>query len=143
MEEDDEDEREDVAERVDQALGQVHRGEDRLQEVGDGGFGDGAQGQGADGDAELGRRHHLGQVLQAVHHLAGAAGTGRGEGFDLAAAHGDEGELRADEEAVGQDQECGEDQLDEAHRAASSTAVSEVSAPAGSATRTKRTFSAR
>lgn len=84
----------------------------------DGRFGDRAQGQRADGDAELGRGHHLRQPLQAVEDLAG---PGRAERFDLAAADRDERELGADEEAVGEHEEPGEEELEDAHRATSTT----------------------
>jgi hypothetical protein len=116
---------------VDHALGQVHRVEDGFQEAGHGGLGDGAQCQRADGDAELGGGHHLRQVLQAVYDLPGACGAER---FDLAAAYGDERELGTDEESVGEHEQGGEQELEQAHRTASTTA---------SAVLTRRTRSAR
>ncbi|CAM5424090.1 hypothetical protein STENM36S_01955 [Streptomyces tendae] len=111
---------------------QVDPLEDRLQQVGDGRFGDGAQRQRAHGDAELGGGHHLRQPFQAVQHLSGAGGA---EGFDLAAAHGDEGELGSDEEAVGEHEQRGEEELQDAHRTASSAETAAV--------RTSRIRSAR
>ena len=96
----------------------MDRLEDGLQEPGHGRLGDRAERQRADGDAELGRGHHLRQVLQAVQHLAGPRGLG-GERFDLAAADRDEGELGADEEAVGEHEQQREQELEHAHRAAS------------------------
>lgn len=108
----------------------VDRLEERLKELRDGRLGDRAERQRADGDAELGRGHHLGQSLQAVQHLSRPRGPQR---FDLAAPYGDERELGADEEAVGEHQQGGEEELEHAHRTASATG----------AVRTSRTRSAR
>ena len=102
--------------------GQVDRVEDRLQQVRDGRFGDRAERQRADGDAELGGGHHLRQVLQALQDLPGPRGALGRERFDLAAAHGDQGELGADEEAVGEhEQQPAKSSWSDAHRAASAT----------------------
>lgn len=90
--------------------------EDRFEETGHGRLGDGAEGQRADGDAELRGGHHLRQVLQTVQDLLG---PGAAERLDLAAADGDERELGPDEEAVRQDEEDGEEELQGAHRTAS------------------------
>lgn len=145
MEEDHGDEGQGVAEGVNESLGHVRRVEDRLQEVGDGRLGDGAEGERADRDAELRGGHHLRQVLQAVQHLSRPARPIGGQGFDLTATHGHQSEFGADEEAVRQHQESGEEQLDETHRTASTSART-GSRSAGSAapvSRTKRTCSAR
>lgn len=109
---------------------ETDRLEDRLQQVRDRRFGDRAQGEGTDGDAELGRRHHLGQAFQTVEDLTGPCGA---QWLDLAAADGDESELGADEESVGEHEQCGEEELEGAHRAASTTWP----------VRTRRTRSAR
>ncbi len=118
---------------MDHAVRQVHPLEDRFQQVGDRRFGDRAEGQGADRDAELGRRHHLRQPLQPVEDLPGAGGAER---FDLAAAYGDQRELGADEESVGEHEQRGEQKLEHAHRTASAMETT-------GAVRTSRTRSAR
>lgn len=142
MQDDHGQEREGEAEGVDESVGYVRRVEERLQEMGERRLGDGSEGEGADGDAELGGGHHLRQVLQAVQDRAGPAGALGGERFDLAAAYGDEGELGADEEAVRRYEEGGEEELEHAHRAASSSAGAALSGR-GSGIRVKRTRSAR
>ncbi len=139
MQEDHGGERHGVAERVDQPGRYVGGVEDGLQQPGHGGFGDRAEGERAQCDAELGGGHHPRQVLQAVEHLAGALGAG-GEGLDLAAAYGDERELGADEETVGQDQEQGEEELERVHRPAASSSAGTAGL---GAVRTRRTRSAR
>lgn len=129
VEEDDRGEGDDVAERVDQALRDPDRVEDGFEETGHGRLGDGSEGQRADGDAELRGRHHLRQVLQTVQDLLGADAAER---FDLAATDGDERELGPDEEAVGQHQEDGEQQLERAHRTPSATSGAAESTATGS-----------
>lgn len=138
VEEDDDGERDGVPERMDDLFGDVGRLEDGLQEMRDGRFGDRAERQRADGDAELGGRHHLRQMFEAVEDLAGPLGVQR---LDLAAAYGDERELGPHEEAVREHQEQGEQELEHAHRTASATCACGV--PLMSAVRTRRTRSAR
>ncbi len=118
MEEDHRGQRDDVTQGVDHAVREVDPLEHRLQQVRHRRLGDRAERQRADGDAELGGGHHLREVFEAVQHLPGPGGAER---FDLAAADGDERELGADEETVGEHEQRREDQLEDAHRAASTT----------------------
>src|SRR5215207_8298209 len=85
----------------------------------DGRFGDGAEHERRHGDAELGGGEHGRDVLEAPDDRAGSTVTGFRARFDLAAPHGDQGELAADEEVVRHEGERTEDELQRGHNCCS------------------------
>ena len=96
----------------------AHRVEDGLEQVGDGRLADGTEAERADGDAELGTGHDERDLLHGAQGGARGTGTLLGPRLDLAAARGQQGELRAHEEGVEGEQDDGEQDTDEVtHRA--------------------------
>jgi hypothetical protein len=94
--------------RVHERLGHVQRLERVLDQVRQGRLGYRSEPERADGDAELGSRQHRRDVLHRPERRARATRALEGHRLDLAAAGRHHGELGADEEGVGRQQQGGD-----------------------------------